>query len=346
VQRRTSLALIAASLASAAAAAEPQLIDAKVWGSGASLLAPTWLDARRVLFLSGPAFKPNEQRRTLATWELDGKASSYRENINHYCYRDGVIVYKALDAADPNMVRGTWYSGTLGSERPVRKDAGGDIARLYDPLNCKIATNEELQKRPGRGQIPLLEKHGYLDLRAGQVPGLVQNLPVQYVRAADKAAIKLPFGTQEFNAAATYFDFADSYLIRSIYFDPAKRTTVVPWPAQLERPLWLLKPDGTVAKQVIPKGPWTGKDDPLLYLTGAGLVLVRYGGNVDHADGVYLAEGESVRHLLPGRAGPVGVSPDGCSIAFTHAPSAEADVEDVKENRRTLKVMRLCASKS
>ena len=343
--RRTSLALSLALLVSAAAAADPQLIDAKVWGSGVSLLPPTWLDARRILFLSAPGFKPNEQRRALATWEVDGKASSYRENVNHYCYRDGVIVYKALDPADPNHVRGTWYSGTLGNEQAVRKDAGSDIARLYDPLNCRIATNEELQKRPGRGTIALLEKHGYLDLRSGQVPGLVQNTPVQYVRAADKAAVKLPFGSREFNAAASYSDFAGAYLIRSIYFDPAKRTTVFPWPAALERPLWLLKPDGSVTKQVIPKGPWTGKDDPALYLTGAGLILVRHNGMFDHTDGVYLVEGNNVRHLLPGRAGPVGVSADGCSIAFTHAPSAENDLEDAN-NRRSLKVMRLCAGKS
>ena len=343
--RRTSLALVAALTVSAAAAADPQVADAKVWGSGVSLLPPTWLDARRVLFLSGPAFKPNEQRRALAIWEVDGRASGYRENVNHYCYRDGILVYKVLDAADPNMVRGTWYSGSLNNERPVRKDAGSDVARLYDPLNCRIASNEELQKRPGRGLIPLLEKHGYLDLRTGQVPGLVQNTPVQYVRAADKAVVKLPFGSREFNAAATYFDFSGSYLIRSIYFDPTKRTTVFPWPADVERPAWLLKPDGTVTRQVIPKGPWTGKDDPALYLTAAGLVLVRHGGIFDRTDGLYLAEGNSVRHLLPGRAGPVGVSPDGCSIAFTHAPSAELDAEDAK-NQRTLKVMRLCASKS
>jgi len=351
VLRRTSLALgvaAVAGLAAPAAAADPELIDSKVWGSGLSLLAPTWLDARSVLFLSGPGFKPNEQRRAIARWEIDGKASAYRQNVNHYCYRDGTIVYKVLDAADATMVRGTWYAGKLGSEQPGRKDAGGDVARIYDPLNCRVATNDELQKRPGRGMIPLLEKHGYLDPRSGQVPGMVQNnTPVQYVRATDKAAVKLPFGSREFNAAASYSEFSDAYLIRSIYFDATKRTTVFPWPANLERPLWLLKPDGTVTKQVIPKGPWTGNDDPALYLTRAGLVLVRHGGLFDHTDGVYLAEGNNVRHLLPGRAGPVGVSSDGCSIAFTHAPSAEADVvEDPKENRRTLKVMRLCASKS
>jgi hypothetical protein len=104
-------------------------------------------------------------------------------------------------------VRGTWYSGTLGNEQAVRKDAGSDIARLYDPLNCRIATNEELQKRPGRGTIALLEKHGYLDLRRGRFPAWWQNTPVQYVRAADKAAVKLPFGSREFNAAASYSDF-------------------------------------------------------------------------------------------------------------------------------------------
>jgi hypothetical protein len=347
VLRRTSLALLAAALAGAAHAADP--IDSKVWGSGASLQAPTWIDAKQILFLSGAGFKINESLRALAIWELDGKARVYRENVNYYCYREGMIAYKALDPADRGMVRGTWYAGSIGNERVVRKDAGGDVARLYDPLNCKLAGSQELQgKRPNRGIVPLLEKDGYLDLRAPQaVPGGVQqNTPVQFVRADNNAATKLPFGSREFNPSVSYFEFAGAYLIRSVFFDAAKRAVVFPWPADQERPLWTLKPDGSIAKQAYPKGPWTGKDDPAVYLTRAGLVLVRHGGIFDKTDGVYISDDKGVRHLLPGRAGPVGVSPDGCSIAFTHAPSAEADVEDPKENRRTLKVLRLCEPKS
>jgi hypothetical protein len=346
VRRRISLALLGAAFAGAAHAAEP--IDSKVWGSGASLQAPTWLDAKQVLFLSAPGFKVNEALRALAIWELDGKARVYRENVNHYCYRDGVIAYKALDPADKGLVRGTWYAGSIGNERVVRKDAGGDIARLYDPINCKFAGSQELQgKRPNRGIVPLLEKHGYLDLRAAQSPtGVQQNGLVQFVRADTRAAIKMPFGSREFNTSIGYFEFAGAYLIRSIYFDAGKGAVVFPWPAGRERPLWTLKPDGSIARQAFPKGPWTGKDDPAVYLTRAGLVLVRRGGIFDKTDGVYLADGGGLQHLLAGRAGPVGVSPDGCSIAFTHAPSVEDDVEDAKENRRTLKVLRLCEAKS
>ena len=343
--RRTSLSLIATSLASAAFAADPQTIDSKVWGSGASLQPPTWLDAKQVLFLTSPFFKVNEQLRALAIWEVDGKARVYRDNVNYYCYRDGTITYKVLDPADKGLVRGTWYVGTLGNERVVRKDAGSDLARLYDPMNCRFASSQELQdKRPNRGTVPLLEKHGFLDLRAAQGPGAPPNAPVQLVRA-DRTAVTMPFASREFNVGISYYEFAGAYLIRSVYFDENKRAVVFPWPADKERPLWMLKPDGTVTRQEFPKGPWVGRDDPGVYPTRAGLVLVRHGGIFDKTDGVYLADASGVRHLLAGRAGPVGVSSDGCSIAFTHAPSVEADVEDVKENRRTLKVMRLCASK-
>lgn len=341
--RRTSFALLLTACA-AAHAADP--IDSKVWGSGASLQAPTWLDAKQILFLSGAGFKINEGMRALAIWELDGRARVYRENVNYYCYRDGVIAYKALDPADKGLVRGTWYAGSIGNERVVRKDAGADVARLYDPINCKFGGTKELEgKRPNRGIVPLLEKHGYLDVRAPQsASGVQQNTPVQLVRA-DNSAVKMPFGSREFNTTVGYFEFAGAYLIRSVYFDANKRTVVFPWPAEQERPLWTLKPDGSIAKQAYPKGPWTGRDDPAVYLTRAGLVLVRHGGIFDKTDGVYLADDKGLRHLLVGRAGPVGVSPDGCSIAFTHAPSADADVEDAKENRRTLKVLRLCEAK-
>ena len=342
--RRTNLALLATAFAAGAHAADP--IDSKVWGSGASVMAPTWIDAKQILFLSGAGFKINEGLRALAIWELDGRARVYRENVNYYCYRDGVIAYKALDPADKGLLRGTWYAGSIGNEKVVRKDAAADVARLYDPINCKFAGNQELQgKRPNRGIVPLLEKHGFLDLRTTQAStGVQPNTPVQFVRA-DHTAVKMPFGSREFNTSIGYFEFAGAYLIRSVFFDPAKRAVVFPWPADQERPLWTLKPDGSIAKQAYPKGPWTGKDDPAVYLTRAGLVLVRHGGIFDKTDGVYLADEKGLRHLLIGRAGPVGVSPDGCSIAFTHAPSADADVEDAKENRRTLKVLRLCEAK-
>lgn len=344
MRRRTEAALLAAALLLPPAAGAQQLVDAGVWGSGVSLQPPTWIDGRQVLFLTGFGFRVNEDQRSLAIWETDGKARVYRDDVNHFCYRDGVIVYKALDPADKNLVRGTWYAGPIGSERPVRKDTDKDIARLYDPVNCKIGTTQELAGRASRRSVALLDKHGYLDISTKSVAAMVENSPVRFVRAAGGAAVTLPFGSREFNPPPLYFDFAGSYLIRSVYFDAKKLATVFPWPPDIDRPVWLLKPDGTVARQRMPKGPWTGKDDPFPYLTGAGLVLVRHAGIFEKTDGLYLAEGDAAKHVLPGRVSAVGVSPDGCSIAFTHAPSAEEDAADAK-NRRTLKVMRLCTAK-
>jgi hypothetical protein len=345
VLRPTRLALLAAAFASGAAAQDVPVIDSKVWGSGVSLQAPTWVDARQLLFLTGPGFKINEGLRALAIWELDGKPRVYRENINYYCYRGGVLVYKMLDPADKGLVRGTWYSGAIGSERAGRKDAAGDVARLYDPLNCRSGTNQEAAaqtRRTTRRIVPLLEKHGYLDVRPVSGPEAMDNKPVQLVRA-DNRAVTLPFGSREFaSTRVAYYEFSGAYLISSLYFDAKQRQSVSPWPASIERPAWLVSPDGTASRQTIPKGPWSGKDDPFVYLSKAGLVLVRHGGSSERTDGLYLVSDGRTQHLLPGRVGPVGVSPDGCSIAFTHAPSLEADVEDPKENRRTLKAMRLC----
>jgi hypothetical protein len=346
VLRRTRLAL-AAALLWGAAAAHAQLVDSKVWGSGASLQPPTWIDGKQVLFLSATGFRMNETLRSLAIWD-GAKARVYRDDINYYCYRDGTIVYKAFDPADQGLVRGTWYAGPIGSEKPGRKDVTGDIARLYDPINCRYGTNEEAARqtrRASRRIVPLIEKHGYLDVRPLSGPDAMENNPVQLVRAADGKPVTLPFGSREFVATrVAYFEFAGAYLLSSVNFDAKKRATVSPWPAGTERPAWVLRPDGSVTRETVPAGPWSGKDDPFLYLSKAGLLLVRFGGTDDKTDGLYLVSGGRTQHLLQGRVGPVGVSPDGCSIAFTHAPSIEADTEDPKENRRTFKVMRLCAS--
>ena len=346
--RRTSLALLAAALASGAAAADFPVVDSKLWGSGASLQPPTWLDARQVMFLTALGFKANERARAIAVWDVDGKARLYRDSVNYYCHRDGVIVYKALDPADPGLVNGTWYAGPVGDEKPVRKDVTGDFARLYDPINCRIGTNEEAARqtrRAGRRILPLLEKHGYLDVRPLSGADAMENTPVQLVRAADNRAMPLPFGSREFSSTRTaYYPFAGAYLFTSVYFDAQKRESRSPWPAKIERPVWIVTPAGAATQQSVPSGPWSGKDDPFLYLSKAGLLLVRYGGADDKTDGLYLMSGGRLQHLLPGRVGAVGVSPEGCSVAFTHAASLEADSEDPKENRRTLKMMRLCTS--
>jgi hypothetical protein len=344
VLRRIS-ALAAAALIPAAAAA--QLVDSKVWGSGASLQPPTWIDGKQVLFQTATGFRMNETLRSLAIWD-GAKARVYRDDVNYYCYRDGAIVYKALDPADKGLVRGTWYAGPMGSEKPLRKDVTDDIGRLYDPINCRVGTNPEAAKqtrRENRRILPLLEKHGYLDVRPLAGPDATENNPVQLVRAGESRPVALPFGSREFITTRTaYYEFAGAYLFSSLYFDPKKRETLSPWPAAIERPAWVMRPDGTVTRHIVPSGPWSGKDDPFLYLTKAGLVLVRFGGSSDKTDGLFLVSDGKVQHLLPGRVSPVGVSPDGCSIAFTHAPSMEADVEDPKENRRTFKVMRLCGA--
>ena len=100
----------------------------------------------------------------------------------------------------------------------------------------------------------------------------------------------------------------------------------------------------TSSRTVPPQGPWTGKADPWIYLTAAGLILVNDGGIYDRTDGIYLFVGSKTVHLLSGRVSEVGVSQDGCSIAFSHAPRYDRDYANA-ENARTLKQIHLCRGK-
>jgi hypothetical protein len=322
-------AFLVLAVCGASSLAQQEVLDSRVWASGMTRIAPAWIDARQVLFLTGPRFKYDERLYSLAVWDLEGKARIYRANVQDYCYKDGSIVFKVVEPDDERLIRGTWYAGRLGQEKPLRKDIEGNVGQLYDRLNCRVGTMETLRQlsaRTTRRLVPLLEGHGDLDLGERVGAQSMVNEPVKLVKPGAAGVTMLPFGTRDVFAFPAYYAFADAYLLR---------------PATIAHPVWLLKPDGNANRLVIPKGPWSGAEDALPYLTAAGLALVRDGGAHNRTDGLYLIEGERARHLLPGRVSALGVSPDGCSIAFSHAPAVHQDRAD-KSNRRTLKAVHLC----
>ena len=151
-----------------------------------------------MLFLTGPEFKRNDNLQSLAIWDTRGRARIYRANVNQYCYRDGVILYhKMLEAGNRRHIRGTWFAGRPGEEKAIRKDTESDSARIYDRINCKIATAKQLTesaKTTNRTSIPLLEKHGFLDLGPGVGDESFQNTLVRFIRAGTASPVTLPFG--------------------------------------------------------------------------------------------------------------------------------------------------------
>ena len=200
------------------------------------------------------------------------------------------------------MVRGTWYAGAIGSERAGRKDVGGDVARLYDPLNCRSGTNqEERQTRPERGIIPLLEKHGYLEREAGAGHGGEQAGAVGARRR--QGAVTLPFGSREFTTAARLLRVRRRVSDQQPLFRRETSAIGFSLARDSRAPGLAREARRRGDEQTIPQGPWTGKDDPALYLTRAGLVLVRHGGKLDRTDGLYLRGQQRPRTSCPGARG-------------------------------------------
>ncbi|MCX7960170.1 MAG: hypothetical protein N2653_01160, partial [Burkholderiales bacterium] len=177
-----------------------EIVDSKVWASGISQFPPQWADLHTVLFHTGPEFRVRDADWSLAIWDVRGKPRIYRPNVHAYCVRDGFIVYFVPE--DVRGIRGTWYAGKLGEEKPIRQDSEEDTARLYDPINCKVAAVKELRERAAktnRAIVWLLDGHGFLDLGALLGPESMLNTPVRYFRADARAAsaVTLPFGRRE-----------------------------------------------------------------------------------------------------------------------------------------------------
>ncbi len=325
------------------AKAQFEIIDSKVWASGVRRIPPTWIDSRQVLFLTGSGFKMNELIWSLAIWDIQGKARIYRLNVHEYCYRDGLIVYKQIDTTDRRRIRGTWFAGKLGEEKPVRNDTEGDVARIHDPINCTIATVEELvnaSKQTNRKTVALLEGHGHLDFGPELGPDSLKNSPVRFFRTGSSQANQLPFGRLQVSPPMEYYPFSKAYVFSNWFYGKQASADSPRLPTRDSRVAWVLDADGAITEHSIQEGPWTGGPGLVPYLTMRGLVFVNH-GSTKRADGVYLSIDGKPQKLIGGRVSRIGVSSDGCMFAFSHSPSMDQDRANTR-NLRTLKAINLC----
>jgi hypothetical protein len=334
---RGFITMIGLVCVSGAASAAAEIIDSKVWATGVSAAVPMWIDARRVLFLTGADLKLNERVRSLAEWDVNGGVKLYKSHINDFCHRDGSVVYKVLDPDDPRLIRGTWYGGRLGQERKLREDTEGDSARLHDLINCEIATLSELTKASQSSErkiFALREGHGRLEFGPSRGPDSTKNARVRWLSPPPERAVVMPFGRFDVLPPSTYYAFAGAYVFRNLAYGRRNSAATEMIAA------WVLRTDGSVSKLVIPTGPWSGGASLAPYPTAKGLVFVSTAVGKG-GEGIYLVDEQKPRRLLAGHVAAVGVSPDGCLLAFSSAPSADRDRAD-PANRRTLKAVDLC----
>jgi hypothetical protein len=326
-----------------AACGEPPpypIVDSGVWATNSYPGDLYWMDNERVLFLgSGTATPIGQDDAWLLIWDTRKKTiAKYKQHVLDFCFHDGVIQYRTV-AREPVTGKRIWtfyrgkFSEELIDQTPDRKE---------DKLNCRYISVWPSFTQ-GKAFRILHEFDGYLVLNQAATDVKFENYPLLYLKAKDKGAIALPFNRYEADQVA-YVPFARAYFIYPLsYFKDG--THIISWPPNIPLVTWWLSPqEGNVKKAEIPIGPWT-KGGLRLYPTKEGVFLVNRHSRSERDPGDaggYLVQGTTVKKLISGVLTDISaVSPDGCRIAFSHAPSQNSDRFDAK-NQRRLKMIDVC----
>ena len=320
------------------------IVDSGVWASTNWSGDVYWLDNERVLFLGSEDGKPvAKEHEALVLWDTTkNSVTIQKHNISSLCYRNGIVL---LGQKIDNPAGGPWkyrfFRGPLGEEQPY----GQDSKDLPDDLNCRAVKTNAGHDRGHAGRY-LLEGHGYLDLGDKRASPRM-NPPVMFFKGKDSEGLALPFGVRQVERI-DYVDFKGAYFLYEWFFNSSTGVVKIPWPNSSSHPVWWLTPEGKVTEERILSGVWNNGGSVRFDPTKKGVAITFHGGFKSYSDpgtqGVYLVrEDGKVQKILTGFAIRVGVSPDGCKIAFSHAPNLEADRRPNDKNRRTLKMIDLCA---
>lgn len=323
--RRIRLGMVLVCGASSAHADFP-VAESGSWVRTGSERAIYWLDDSRLLYIGDeriqPAGQPGEPRLALLTWKPGKAPEIYRHNSDAVCYRPGQIMYAARDRPSTSRV---FYQGPPGLEKAVRW-------RRVDRLNCD-ATYQPPSRAEDRAIVPLRREHGILHLGVLTGPESMENTRVRLVMHPTGETRLLPFGRREM-ITPDYYEFKGAYFVPLAYFDPVQQLSAASWPRGKEKHAYWLWPDGRTERIAIPH------DVDEIHPTKAGSVY-RVSGRRGR-DGLYLdAPGERRKRVAKGYITQLAVSPDGCKVAFAHAPDARSDRWG-RRNQRTLKVADVC----
>lgn len=317
------------------------IVDSGVWATNSHPGNMHWLDNDQVLFLGSGTSKPiTKEDQWLLIWNTKTNSlTKYKQHVGSFSYCDGMILYAVVSVPSAGgKPAWTYYRGRLNEEAV---DQTPD--RREDRLNCQLISIWP-QFPQGKAQAILRKQDGYLvrDETAANVK--FENYPLFYYKSATKEAIPLPF--RRFQAdRIEYYPFRKAYFLTpSSYFIEETSTHLVPWPPDAPLFTWWLFPDGKIEQVEIPLGPWT-RGGLKLYAMREGVFLVnrhsRSDRNPGNAGG-YIVKGTDAKRVISGLLTDIStVSPDGCRVAFSHAPLPENDRFDSK-NKRTLKMIDVC----
>ena len=309
------------------------VMDSGVWADRSSNVY--WIDNQHILF-KGSEEKEKAKHYTgkfnISIWEPGKGVQVYAKDVvSVLCLNSDSIVYYGLLAKSPQGIEQYRY-GKFGSEQTFTKPAG--VKKFYwDQMNCKLTElTKVLEQRKGRAIFPLLDRHGYLDKGAIRGKESLKETPAIFYRPGHNEGITLPI---RIAGLVNYYAFKDAYFITrglGLYQDFDKPGTA-----------WWLAPDGTVTDLVVPRNP-LNKYHVEPFPTKIGIFAVSYSSkslkDSGLAGGYFLRDGKWSK-VLDGDIQGLAVSPDGCKVAFSHAPYLDADLPDDPQ-KRTLKLIDFC----
>lgn len=302
------------------------ILDSGVWAEAVGMPDIYWIDNHSVIFRGSEEkekAKRPEGRFNVAIWKIDDGVSVHAKGVRRIqgllgrlCYRDGVVFYPLRET--DTLGNEQYMYGKLGTEKVFTTPKGSNT--VLDEMNCRLTDVESVRrKQGGRAIRPLLERHGVLDLGAINLQPS-QRGPVKLYRH-DGKEVEIPLKPQHVESIR-YYQFKDAY---AIYGHNAGNR------------FWWLYSDGRVEEVPIPV-------NEVPYATRKGLV-VKWGKATTNKDagtsGLYLWPGSNPIKLITGYVNGVVVSPDGCKLAFVHAPYPDA-IKVSDPGPITLKAITLC----
>jgi hypothetical protein len=258
-------------------------------------------------------------------WDIDSPVG--------LCVFHGVVAFK--QRAKPGQDVWNVVTGDLTGAHERREEK-----KIWlNGISCRQHEQEpEWTSQDGHRRWALLEEHGYVDF-GEQSMDPAKARPLVLYPPGSKEGVVLPLTSDQVEVPPVYVDFADAYLLRARQFT----SDAVP--------VWLLKPNGTVAKIFAPQGQaWERMGWGHFYLTKKGLLLT--GGRGDYGSvgttGGYLLVSDKPVRIIAGFMRNAAVSPDGCKVAFVHSLHSQAEADSFrallagKPGTRSLKMIDLC----
>lgn len=324
-----------------------KVVDSGMWVAPGLSSKIFWLDNNRVFFNSNDKLVPFGGPERGMIWDMSTGKATLSHPLGEWggvsCVRDGKVFYSLRDRKTRKV---THYLGPI--ESAPEYPPPGENMRVEDRFNCDWAPKETIQY----GKVPYhhkLRAENYLEVLEAEREGKSKGRMVYHERNGDKGT-EMPFNIDsnmfEARYKIIYNSFLDVYVATSQCIgSKARLVTGLNRKHSIVDYYWIIERNGTFTRKFYPESMPT-QILRGLYPFRQGYVIHGGGGRSitasdSGAAGLYLMEGQNYGLLVGGWIESVGISPDGCKVAFVHARNYQESVSR-KRPYRTLKMMNLC----